>query len=84
MDKVRLILSLLPQIVALVREIEAMFPNPGSGATKLQAFFDLFRAVYDAIEDAKPAFDSLRPALERVVAAVVAVFNRTGVFKTSR
>jgi len=81
MDKIRLILALLPQIIQTIRELENLLPNAGEGANKLQLFLDLFRAVYDAVDDVKPSFDAIRPLLERVVGAIVAAFNRLGIFK---
>lgn len=77
----RLILSLLPLILEVVRAVEAALPEGGLGAQKLALVRQTLQAAFDVAEDSFGSFEKLWPALERTVTAVVGVFNTAGVFK---
>lgn len=83
----RVVVSLFPLIVQLVREIEAAFPQGGQGATKLrmvrEALESAFSATVEVVDDAKDAFSAAWPALERVIGRIVALYNDLGEFKKS-
>ena len=77
---IKLILSLLPLIIDAVRAIEAALPATGQGAAKLQLIRETLQAGFSTAGDAVAAFEQAWPAIERVVGAVVGLFNRAGVF----
>ena len=77
------ILLLLPTLIEAIRAIEAAVPVGGKGADKLQLLRELIAGVYDTAGDVGVAFADLWPTIERTVASVVALFNRSGVFAKS-
>ena len=77
----RLVLGLLPLLLDAVRAIEAAMPASGQGAAKLAIIRSTLEATFNVAGDAVATFDQVWPALEKTVAAVVGVFNTTGVFK---
>jgi hypothetical protein len=71
-----LILQLIPALIATIRAIEEAIPGEGMGEQKLAAV----RGILEAAEAGSLA---IWPALEKVIAVLVATFNATGVFKKS-
>ena len=78
---IKLVLSLLPVIIEAVKAIEAALPQGGQGAQKLALIRETLAAGWSVGSDAVASFDAVWPALERVVGAVVGLFNKTGAFK---
>lgn len=74
LETAKLIVGLLPLLIELVKAIEAAIPQQGAGAAKLTAVRDMLTALV-------PAVDTMWPAVETIVAALVKLFNATGVFK---
>jgi len=74
MEKLIIILKLLPAIIAAVKAIEEAIPAAGKGAEKLQA-------VREIIEAVDQAAGTLWPQIASVIATVVGLLNTTGVFK---
>ena len=68
------IVKLIPALIALVKEIEAAIPEGGQGAAKLTAVRQIVEAAYDN-------FNEIWPIAEKVVSALVGLFNSAGVFK---
>ena len=56
-------------------------PASGQGAAKLQLIRETLQAGFSTAGDAVAAFEQAWPAIERVVGAVVGLFNRAGVFE---
>lgn len=69
----RLILQLLPLIIAAVRDVEAAYPQSGQGPAKLAMVRGALEAAYQAGSAAEIAFAQLWPALAQIVAATVAL-----------
>ena len=67
------IVALIPALIQLIKEIEAVFPQSGQGAAKLTAIRQIIEATYSGLAE-------IWPVLEKVVAALVGLFNSTGVF----
>ena len=80
---IKLILALLPSIIEAVRAIEAALPSGGQGAQKLALVRETLAAGFSVAGDAVTSFESVWPAIERTVGAVVGLFNRTGQFNKS-
>lgn len=74
MDKVILVLKLLPAIIEAMKALEQAFPAKGAGETKLQAL----REVLEVLDSSMTA---LWPSVEKVVQVLVKAFNATGVFQ---
>jgi hypothetical protein len=77
---IKLILQLLPAVIEAVRAIEAALPASGQGAQKLALIRETLAAGWSVASDAVASFETVWPALEKTVGAVVGLFNRTGQF----
>jgi hypothetical protein len=71
--KITAVLSLLPAIIEAVRAVENLVSDSGQGAAKLQAIREILEAVSDQAA-------SLWPEIQKVIAIIVALANKTGVF----
>lgn len=80
---IKLILALLPAIIDAVRAVEAALPASGQGAQKLALIRETLAAGWSVAGDAVTSFESVWPAIERTVGAIVGLFNRTGQFNKS-
>ena len=74
MDKLFLVIKLLPAIIEALKAIENAIPGEGKGEQKLSALRGILEAVDSNLKD-------LWPSIEKVVGVLVNVFNNTGVFK---
>lgn len=81
LQTIKLVLSLLPMIIEAVKAIEAALPDGGKGEAKLALVRQAIAAGYSVATDTVASFEAMWPAIERTVAAVVALFNAVGVFK---
>jgi hypothetical protein len=70
-------------VVEIVKLIEETIPDDGAGKEKLVAFDLMLKAAIDKSEDIDESFDKLQPVAHDIVAAVVTLFNATGLFKRS-
>lgn len=69
-----LVVQLIPAIIALVKQIEEVVPASGQGSAKITAIRQILEATYDG-------FQEVWPSIEKVISAIVNLFNVTGVFK---
>lgn len=83
LEIVRLIASLLPAIIEVVKSVEEAIPESGRGQDKLSLVRELLETVYEATDDVDESFAELWPIVQKVVNSVVSLFNRTGVFKSA-
>lgn len=80
-NTIRLILSLLPLVLEVIRAVEAAFPQGGNGAAKLALVREAIEGGYNLANDTVVAFDTVWPAINRIVDASVAAYNASGVFR---
>ena len=74
---IKTILTLLPLLIEAIKAIEAAIPQSGRGPEKLAAIKEIITGVnQQAVE--------LWPTLEKVIGALVKLFNSTGIFKTNK
>lgn len=81
LQTIKLVLSLLPMILDVVRAIEAALPDGGKGEQKLALVRQAIEAGCSVATDTVGTFEAMWPALEKTVTAVVAMFNAVGAFK---
>lgn len=67
----------------IVKLIEETIPDDGAGKEKLAAFDIMLKAALDKADDIDESFDKLQPVAHDIVAAVVTLFNATGLFRKS-
>lgn len=70
-------------VVEIVKLIEETIPDDGAGKEKLAAFDIMLKAALDKADDIDESFDKLQPVAHDIVAAVVTLFNSTGLFRKS-
>ncbi len=80
---VKMILTMLPAIIEAIKAIEAALPAGGQGAAKLDAIRGVLQSAYGVASDATERFEAVWPAISGTVSALVALFNKAGVFQKS-
>lgn len=73
MEKLLIILKLLPALIAAIKAIEEAIPGEGKGEAKL-------KAVREIIETVDGSLGTLWPLIAQVIGKLVAAFNESGVF----
>jgi len=79
----RVLFALLPGIIQAVRDVETAVPVSGKGSEKLRAVLEIVEGLFAVGGQIGVTFQEVKPAIERAVAAVVGLANRTGLFKTA-
>ena len=74
MDKLKLILNVLPLLIALIKSVETVFPEKGQGAVKLALVKEILVSVDASVS-------AIWPTLETIIAGIVKALNATGIFK---
>lgn len=75
----KLIVQILPLVIDTVKAVEAAIPQAGMGSAKLEAAKGIIMSVEAIATDVDSK--NFESALDRAIAMVVALLNRTGVFK---
>lgn len=70
-------------VVEIIKLIEETIPDDGAGKEKLAAFDIMLKAALEKADDIDESFDKLQPVAHDIVAAVVTLFNSTGLFRKS-
>jgi len=73
-ETIKIILNLLPLVIQVVQQLEALFPEGGQGKMKFELVVKSIQSVYDIS-------DKTLPIIEKMINVVVEVFNQFGVFK---
>ena len=76
----RLIVSLMPILIAAIKSAEEAFPESGKGAAKLAIVRGLLESAYTTATDTEATFDEVWPSIRKAVDAIVAAFNAAKVF----
>ncbi len=74
MDKIRLMINLLPMLISLIKTIEAAMPEKGQGTVKLALIKEILIATDNTIS-------AIWPLVELAINALVKGFNVSGTFK---
>lgn len=78
---VKLVLSLLPLIIDVVKAVEAALPASGQGASKLALVHDIIQEAYTSGTGAVAKFEDVWPVLKKTIDSVVTFLNAAGLFK---
>lgn len=73
-ETIKLVLQVLPLIITVTQQLEAQFPESGLGKLKMSLVIETIRASLSGSQE-------LLPVINKVVDAVVTVFNTFGIFK---
>lgn len=77
-ESIKLVASLLPTIIELIKSIEEAIPGTGNGEQKLAAVRGILETIVTTSEEYD--FSTLWGVLAKVISTLVSVFNSTGVF----
>ena len=77
----KLIIAILPLLIDAIRAIEDAIPGQGKGEAKLSAVRTVVESAYGVSNDVVPKFETLWPAMQKVVSGLVSSFNSSGDFK---
>lgn len=76
---IKLIASLIPTIIEIVKAVEASVPAKGAGAEKLSTVQTVLQTAYNLSAEAKPIpFDQLWVGMQKIINAFVTLFNSKG------
>jgi len=70
------VLELVPAIIKAIKGVEEAIPVSGQGAEKLALIKEILFSISSKAEE-------VWPAIEKAIGAIVAIFNKLGIFKTS-
>lgn len=76
LEKLKLVVGLLPLLTQLVKSVEQAIPETGKGQAKLAM-------VREILEAADATLSASWPLIETLIAALVKGLNATGAFKSS-
>lgn len=69
-----LVVQLIPALIELIKTLEIALPNAGMGSEKLKTVRQIIEAAYEGAAE-------IWPTVEKVISALVGLFNAAGVFK---
>ena len=69
MNTVKLLLQLLPAIIAAIKALEEALPIQGKGPEKLVVLREIIGGAYENLEGAVMSFSDLWPSIERKLAS---------------
>jgi hypothetical protein len=78
---ISLINQMMPLILEAVKTVEAMFPQAGQGAIKLELVKRFIQETAHATDAAVAQLPAFVSALTPVISGIVALANSTGLFK---
>jgi hypothetical protein len=81
LQMVKLIVSLLPLVIEVIRSVEEAIPGSGKGEQKLAMVRATLEAAYEMANDMDVTFIHIWPHLQKIITSVVEAFNSAGVFK---
>lgn len=73
MQRLLIILQLVPVLISAIRGVEELIPEGGKGKEKLALIEQIMTVSYEGISD-------IWPTLQRVIAAIVSTANSVGLF----
>lgn len=73
MDKILMIIRLIPALIEVIKAVESAIPGEGKGQVKLA----MVRGILEATDN---AVDQIWPSLEKVIAVIVKTFNSVKVW----
>lgn len=85
---VRAVLAFVPEIIKTINALEDAVSVAGEGEGKREVIRVLLEAAYNATlkpgaDNSVPTFDEIWTVVEKVLGALVALFNKVGKFRKS-
>lgn len=80
LEKAKVTLNIVPTITKTIKELETIFPDSSSGPLKLEILKQSVLSVYSSGEQLYTSFEDLWKVIEPLVASIVSLFNKTGIF----
>ena len=80
----KLVISMLPLIIDTMKKIEDAIPGQGQGEQKLNAVRTILESVYEIAPEGNVKFDTLWPAIAKIISKLVSLYNGNGTFETAK
>lgn len=77
---IKLLLSIAPDIIALLKKLEELWPSAGYGKDKLAIVKEYIQKAWDLGEGVLPDFEKVWPKVEAIISGIVAILNSAGLF----
>jgi len=77
----RLIISLIPMTMELIKAIEEAIPGRGKGEEKLGLVRDVLEEMFEPVQGVVDTFEALWTKMSPVIGIIVKRFNNTGTFE---
>lgn len=74
MDKILMIVKLIPALIEVIKAVEAAIPGEGKGDAKLV----MVRGILEATDS---AIVQMWPSIEKIIAVIVSTFNAVKAWK---
>lgn len=71
----QIVITLLPTLRDIVKQVDAVFPERNQGAQKLEMVRQLTENAYNAAGEVGIAFDKIWPALSGAISGIVLLFK---------
>ena len=81
LEILKLVLTVLPLIIDVIKAVEAAIPGEGKGEQKLAIVRAAFESAYKFGDSAFGKFEETWPIITNVISTIVSTFNNIGIFK---
>ncbi len=81
---IKLLLSIAPDIIALIKKLEELWPSAGYGKDKLAIIKEYIQKAWDLAEGVLPEFEKVWPKIEAIISGIIAILNGAGLFTTTK
>lgn len=78
---IKLLLSIAPDLVALIKKLEELWPDGGLGKAKLAIIKEYMAGAWTVAEGILPDFEKVWTKVEAIISGIVSILNASGVFK---
>jgi hypothetical protein len=77
---IKLLIAIGPGIIAMIVELEKLFPESGQGSVKLALIKAYVQKAFDFAGTALPSFEGIWPKIAEIISVAVSIFNSSGLF----
>jgi hypothetical protein len=78
---IKLLLSIAPDLVALIKKLEELWPDGGLGKAKLSIIKEYMAGAWTVAEGVLPDFEKVWNKVETIISGVISILNTAGIFK---
>ena len=76
----KLVVSILPTIIEIIKSVEEAIPGKGIGEQKLELLRNILESTYNLSGELTLKFDDVWNVVKSLTSVLVSIFNKTKVF----